>query len=256
MRNLIVVCLSCVSFSSVAYDCKHSRDIERVINASDLERLEVVAGAGSLRISGKESLREIKLTARLCAEDNDDLKEMDVLSKVRGDSGTIETDIPTNSGWGAGSYNSIDLVIELPSTVKLDVTDSSGRALIENVAEVDMEDSSGALRIKNIRGDVEVEDSSGALELEDILGDVTVSDSSGAIRASDIGKTLRIESDSSGEIDAKRVAQDFIVERDSSGSISADGIGGDFVVQRDGSGGIYYENVTGEVDIPARKQKY
>ena len=241
--------------TAMAYDCDHSRDIDRELDADSLTELRVDAGAGSLDIIGKESLDRVLISARLCAEDKDELEEMDVKVRSRLDTAIIETDIPDSSGWYGGGYKSIDLTLTVPARLELDVDDSSGQAKISNVASLKVDDSSGSLEIEQIKGDVEVEDSSGSIEIEDIGGNVQINDSSGAIWVRNVGKNLHVESDSSGGIEGRQIAGDFIVDRDSSGSISAKEVQGDFVVRRDGSGGIHYGEIGGNVDIPERKRK-
>jgi hypothetical protein len=239
-----------------AGDCEHSRKIERVIAAENLSLVDIQAGAGALHIAGDESRSDIEIYALLCAENKDDLRQMDVASKANAERVSIETRMPKDSGWTGDNYASIDLSVKVPARMMLEVKDSSGEALVEKVRSLVMIDSSGKLEIEHIDGDVKVTDSSGELRLEDIKGNVEVNDSSGAIKARDVTGTFHVIVDSSGEIDAKRIGKDVIVDKDSSGSITVRKVGGDFIVRKDGSGGIDYKEVAGKVDIPQRKQKY
>lgn len=238
-----------------AYNCDYSRSIDKSLVLEGATTLNVGAGAGALQIIGEDNRNDVQIEATLCAEDEDDLDNMDVRSRASGDEAEIETVIPREDSWLGSNQKSIDLTLRVPAQMKLIVDDTSGEAEVRRVASLVMRDSSGQLEIYQIDGDVNVTDSSGALTIEKVQGNVVVTDSSGGIKVRDVKGTLHVLADSSGEIDAKRIGQDMLVDADSSGSIRVKDVGGDFVVGKDGSGGIDYKDVAGKVDIPQRKRK-
>lgn len=250
-RILVVVVLGLFSNATLAWDnCKYEREIERVVNIESAELLEVEAGAGSLEIKGSDRT-DIAIKATLCSEDEDALAKMDVSSAVKSGVVHIETELP-NKSW-MGSYNtqmSINLILTVPSSLRLDVEDSSGEASVKNVASLNMKDSSGELMIKDIAGDVSVVDSSGELNIKNIGGNVDVTDSSGDMYAKNIGGDFVVDADSSGEIDIEQVGRNVLIKRDSSGAIKVEDVTGDFTVKADGSGGIEHDNVGGTVSLP------
>ena len=253
MNRLLLLLLLTISIAAQADDCDHTSQIERMVDAATLNKLDVTAGAGRLKIMGYKGSSEIKIAATLCASSKKNLKRMDVVFDVAADTGSIKTDMPDNSGLFFSGSNSIDLALYVPESMLLNVKDSSGSADIENVAGLMMVDSSGSLSIKNVTGEVDVTDSSGSILIEQVVGSVKLSDSSGAIDVNNVGADVLVRVDSSGSISAQNVTGDFVVNVDSSGSISAANIGGHFWVRKDSSGGIHYRNIGGQVDIPKGK---
>ena len=210
---------------------------EGTASASGASRVEVEARAGSLRIEGREGLGEVRVRGTARASDRETLEDIKLVVEREGSTVVVRVEIPDGPGVRFGRWNAaLDLVVEVPSTMALDVRDSSGDAVIRGVASLDLQDSSGDLELENIGGTVRVEDSSGGIYVRDVRGDVRVSDSS-------------------GEIEVSRVTGTVTVDHDSSGGIDVSGVGGDFVVRRDGSGGISYRDVKGSVDIPRRDRR-
>ncbi len=252
MMRLLMLVLLFFSFIAKADDCSYSRKIERSIDIPELTSLKVLARAGTLKIIGDKGSDEIRIDAKLCASRKKNLKKMDVLFTNNGQLGILKTDIPDSNGLWFSGTNSIDLSIKVPERMVLDVDDSSGSVLIQDVAALKIVDSSGSLSIKGVAGDLGLRDSSGSIDIDQVAGSVVLSDSSGGISITNVSDDVLIKGDSSGSILVKNVGGDFVVNQDTSGSISAINIGRHFWVRRDSSGGINYKNVGGKVDIPKK----
>ncbi len=243
-----------VSGQAVAWSgCEHRREIDERLDLSGSQSLEVIAAAGDLDITGKSGLDHVRVRATVCASEEDWAQEAGV--DLRGGASARVAVVTPDTDWGGGNrYVYVDLQLEVPSDLALDVSDSSGDIELEDVGAVKLRDSSGDIEIDGAVS-VEVQDSSGDIELFDVTRDViVVSDSSGDIRGQDIEGSVLVAKDSSGDIRFKEVGGDFIVERDSSGDIVALTIGGDFAVLRDGSGEVSHREVGGTVDIPRDKR--
>jgi len=240
-------------FGLQAYDCKYSKDIDLSLDLTNSTELNIKAVAGDLRIRGVSGSTEARIKGKVCASKEEWLSASSV-ETAGGQLAEIAVVLPeTDGGWSlmGNTYMYLDLELDVPDHVALNVRDSSGDIEITGVGAVAVEDSSGDIDIEDSAGPVTVSDSSGDIELNDIKHQVTIeSDSSGDIRGSDIEGSVLVISDSSGDISFRDVGENFIVEKDSSGDISANRVGGDFRVERDGSGEIDARNVEGEVDIP------
>jgi len=238
-----------------ADSCKFEKTIDKTLDVSKSEILSISAAAGDLDIIGVSGSGQAVIHGRVCASKNSWLEQSDVTT-TSGKHAAIDVNLPSSDGgWSSfgNSYVWMDLTIEVPEDLALDVKDSSGDMLLKNIAAVQIKDSSGDIEVEDARGSVSISDSSGDIEIDTADGDVTIeSDSSGDIDANDINGTVLVKADSSGDIDVSRVSHNVVVERDSSGDISADDVGGDFRVLKDGSGGISSSDVKGEVDIPAK----
>lgn len=256
MKKYSILLALLASSNLYAWSCAHEEKIQVTVDLSSSQLLSVLAGAGDLEIRGNPGGNVAVATGRVCASRAEWLNEAEIVTQ-EGAEATIAVSLPdVDSGWNISGnrYVYMDLVIEVPDTIALDVKDSSGDIDITNTSTVTLNDSSGDIDLEDITGDIFLNDSSGDIDLRDINGNVTVvQDSSGDVYGQDILGMVLIERDSSGDIRFEDVRDDFIVERDSSGDIVARSVGGDFKVLRDSSGGISHRNVSGMVDIPKDK---
>lgn len=256
MKNYLLPLVLLLPFSLQASDCEYSQKIDQTLDLSNSEELLVFAAAGDLRIRGVSGISQASIKGRVCASEEAWAAEARVETSG-GKQARVSVVLPdAENSWSlmGNKYIYLDLELDVPDHIALDVKDSSGDIDIRGVGAVALQDSSGDIDIEGTSGAITLRDSSGDIELNDIGGQVTIeSDSSGDIRGTDIAGTVLVISDSSGEISFRDVRDDFIVESDSSGDISANRVGGDFRVERDSSGDIDYRNVEGQVEIPDNK---
>jgi DUF4097 and DUF4098 domain-containing protein YvlB len=236
-----------------AWDCKYEKDVNIRLSLEGSEQLAVTAVAGDLKITGHSGTEEGRVHGKVCASEKEWLEQAEILAEG-GRNASVTASLPdVDGGWNliGNRYVYMDLEIEVPDHIALDVRDSSGDIEIKGTGAVTLQDSSGDIDIEDVNGDVVLEDSSGDIDLLAIAGEVTVhQDSSGDIDGRSIEGSVRVEKDSSGDIRFERVRDDFVVERDASGDIVAETIGGDFRVLQDGSGEVRSKDVSGAVEIP------
>ena len=255
MKKALWLCAFLIAPSVHAWNCKHEQSLDQVLDLSGTDVLTVNAGAGDLRIRGASGSDQAFIRGKICASDEDLLSKARVLTEG-GRNAEITVDLPElDGGWSisGNKYSYIDLELEVPDSIELNVHDSSGDIEINGVGSLVVQDSSGDIEIMDVDGTVSINDSSGDVEIEDVRGDVIVeSDSSGDLEGDHISGNVLVQKDSSGDIHFSDVDQNFTVERDSSGDITGRNIGGNFTVERDGSGEIRSDNVSGVVDIPEK----
>lgn len=253
MSKFLVLLAVLAAGNAQAWNCKFEKDIDRTLDLAGSEQLSVIAGAGDLEITGRKGTAEARVKGKVCASEQSWLDQAEVLTEG-GKNAEIAVTLPkTDGGWNltGNHYVYIDLYIDVPDNILLDVKDSSGDMEIRSTASVTVSDSSGDIEIEDVKGDVVLNDSSGDIDLLDITGNVNVrQDSSGDIYGRDIAGSVLVERDSSGDIRFQDVRDDFIVERDSSGDIVARTVGGDFRVVRDGSGEIRPSGISGSIELP------
>ena len=253
MKKWFLVVAVLATGSAQAWACSYEKDIDVSLDLSGAEQLAIQAGAGDLRIRGLADTTEARVRGKVCASKEKWLEASELVTEG-GTIARIATSLPDiDSGWRllGGDYLSMDLDIEVPAGLALEVRDSSGDMELRGTGGARLRDSSGDIEVADMNGSVQLEDSSGDIELRGIAGDVLVQrDSSGDIDGRGILGQVRIERDSSGDIRFSDVRDGFVVERDSSGDIIAATIGGDFRVLSDGSGSVRQSDVSGEVEIP------
>lgn len=252
---LVLIGLLALYFSSEAGAdwCKYEKKFDLTLDVSDSDVLSVSAGAGDLEIIGVDATSQARITGKACVSKEKWLDE----ASIETSSGKTAKVTARLSDSDSGDfcigvcYRSLDMRIEVPQDLQLEVRDSSGSMVLENTGSVEIQDSSGDIEINEARGNAVISDSSGDIDVDGLSGDLTIeSDSSGGIYGRDIKGTVLVKRDSSGNIRFTHVAKDVVVERDSSGNISVTDVGGDFRVLKDGSGSINSDNVKGEVVIP------
>ena len=236
-----------------ASDCEFEKKIDLTLELSGSEQLTIAATAGDLEVNGREDLDEARIRGTVCASEEHWLEDSRVVTEG-GREASIAVETPAmEDGWTFFSrqYLYVDLEIDVPTAVALDIRDSSGDVTVTGTGPVNIRDSSGHIELENVDGGAVLKDSSGDIELRHIAGDVTVrQDSSGDIYGRHIGGSVLVEHDSSGDIRFEDVRGDYVVERDSSGDIVAKTVGGAFRVLDDGSGEVSYSEVSGEVEVP------
>lgn len=205
------------------------------VNAAGATVLRVDARAGNLRVTGRTDITEVRIRGTARASSRAILEDIKLEAQRSGNEVTVRAVMPEPRDRSWDDFHAmLDLVIETPATLPLDIDDTSGDVTVESVsAKVRIDDNSGDIRVRQT-GDVWIRDSSGGIDVRNVTGSVD------------------IDEDSSGEIEVYDVSGSVHVGRDSSGSIDVSRIGGDFIVERDGSGSIDYYDVKGKIDIPSR----
>jgi hypothetical protein len=231
------------------WNCSEKAPREASVNAAGARTVRVLASAGELKIHGSDGASAVAVHGTACASDADRLAGIKLVAERRGDVVHIEAVIPDD--WSNGA-RALDLDIEVPASIALDVEDGSGSADIRGVASIRIEDGSGDLRIDGVRGAVTVDDGSGSLNVANVEGAVRIKDGSGEIVVHDVASVL-IDEDGSGGVELSHVRGNVVIRDDGSGSISVADVAGDFTVDSDGSGGIDHRDVRGRVKIPSDK---
>lgn len=255
MIKLLALFMLLFGSNAAAWDCKFKVELDESLDVSSSESLSIIVGAGDLKISGISGSSEVAIHGTVCVSEEEWLDQVQI-EATTGDTAEITVSLPDSDGWSlwGNRYAYVDLELEVPNSLALQLQDSSGDIEVESTASLSVKDSSGDIEITDVSGNLEISDSSGDIKVLDLEGDLTIiSDSSGDIRGADIEGNVLVESDSSGDIRFTRVGRDVVVERDSSGDIEVDTVAGDFTVLKDGSGDIDSKRVEGKVSIPDHK---
>jgi hypothetical protein len=238
--------------------CAYEDERTVSIAATAADWLRLTAGSGELTIEGRAGLDRVQAVGRVCASDESYLDELTLTLERRGDDVVLAANYPNRNGhggWRGEDYARIDLAVEVPLDMAVDLDDSSGGMDVGGTGELRIDDSSGEIFVHGVNGAVWIDDSSGSIDVRDVAGDVEVDDGSGGVDLSNVQGSVRVR-DGSGGIDVAEVEGDVIIADDGSGSIDVRDVRGDFAVRSDGSGGIRYSGVGGTVDVPADKRRH
>ncbi len=258
---VIVAAIVPAAASAQWRDDAYSSPRNATVNASGAKRIEIEASAGFLRVKGVSG-SEVKITGVARASAQRLLSEIRLIAERRGEVVYIKADIEEhNNSWGDNYYRGLDLTIDVPSNIEMEIEDGSGDIEISGTAGLRLTDGSGSIELSNIGGPVKIEDGSGEIQMRNIRGNVEVNDGSGEIVVRGVTGNFIVDDDGSGSIEGYDVSGSFTVRNDGSGGIKADGVGGDLSVRSKGSGSVNYYNVKGTVKIPdddrrSRRNRY
>jgi DUF4097 and DUF4098 domain-containing protein YvlB len=268
---LVVVVLGAGPALAWGDDCKFRAERTGNADAAGIHKVVIHTGAGDLKVNGHGGATRIEARGIACAGKQQLLDATQVNVRREGDVVYVETAIPQDEGkgsWGNSAYAYLDLEIALPDNVPVEAIDSSGDAAFEQLAALNLTDSSGDLKLRNIAGALTLTDSSGDLsidgagsvKLSDSSGDIQISrvrgdvevlvDSSGDMRITAVDGSVTVQQDTSGNIHVEQVKGSVTVNADTSGDIYAGHVGGDFTVRQDSSGKIEHGDVGGKISLP------
>lgn len=231
--------------------CRYEAEKTVTLDASATESLRLLAGSGQLKVVGVEGLGEVRAVGHACASDKAYLDDLQVSLERRGGELDLETHYPDHMGWRGGGYARIDLTVQVPKGMSVDLKDSSGDLDVTGTGDLRIADSSGSIQVGDIGGALTIADGSGGIDVSGVQGDLEIRDGSGSMDIRDVQGSVRLI-DGSGSIDVAGVGHDVTVGADGSGSIRVRDVRGDFTVRRDGSGSIRYSGVDGAVSIPRK----
>ncbi|MGI9089805.1 MAG: hypothetical protein ACR2GG_01740 [Gemmatimonadaceae bacterium] len=228
-------------------------------NAAGATTVRISARAGYLHIQGRPGITEVRAQGTARASNNDVLKQVQLVVKRTGDVVEVTVVTPDQSGdWFTNGFGnnsaSLDLTVEVPTTVPLDVEDGSGDTIIRGTGTLQFRDGSGDMDIDGVTGDLSVDDGSGDISAQNVRGKVTLTDGSGNVKLSNVG-SVNIGSDGSGDLNIDHVIGNVMIGSDGSGEIDVSSVSGDFTVRSKGSGSINSQDVKGKVDIPERHRR-
>lgn len=232
-------------------DYTAARDAQ--LDARGARSLRVEAKAGLLRIEGRSGLTEVRVRGTARASQESWLQDIQLRTDRRGDELQVIVDIPSWSWSGVGhAYKGLDLVIEVPPALALDIADGSGSIELRGVGAVRVHDGSGEIEAVDVAGNVEIDDGSGEISLRGIQGDVRIEDGSGEVEIDDVRGNVDIIDDGSGSLTVSRVTGWVQVNDAGSGSVRVADVGGDLTVRDTRRSRVRYENVRGTVRIQDR----
>lgn len=233
MRSFIVLAMFIASSTQAGWsEYEEVRDMD--LDAAGISELSIVAGAGSMDVTGVQGLDKITLKATIVVPDKDEeaarkiIEKRMVLSLERdGDRAELKADFKEGlMGWGSSGY--IALEVHVPQGMAVNIDDGSGSLEVIDVAgDVTIDDGSGSIDVRNVAS-LRIDDGSGSIKVMTASGDVSIVDGSGSITVKHVSGSVSVD--------------------DGSGSITVSDVENDLIIVDDGSGSLNYSDVRGTVD--------
>jgi hypothetical protein len=294
MKNYpFLLLLTLLNTSCVSVLADHTLQTQtKSFSAEGVAKAILDTGAGSLTVIGMPGLSAIEVRAEyknstgFSGNAQNILDKMRLSMEVRGNIFYLKSEHP--GGWNWGESGWIDITINIPKVIELEVNDGSGSMSISGMdrnvnivdgsggieltnvnGDISISDGSGEIRVRNARGDIDINDGSGSIDLRYIGGNTRIRDGSGSISVADLNGDLIIPEDGSGNIRVENATRDVDINdgsgsvvvlhaggsvriQDGSGSIRIDDVGGDLTIPRAGSGSLHYSGIRGRISVPER----
>ncbi len=226
-----------------------SKNYEHSIDATGVKTLTLKTGSGSLKVIGEEGRRSIELDGVLIA-----LAE--TIDEARRIAGEISLDVRSENTENPeirileprlarkGQEYALDLVLRVPSTVRVVIDDTDGDIDVRTLSNgVRVQSQLGAVTIAECRGGVElttqgvsasitdssgriqVVDGRGDLEIQGITGDIEVLDENGKLTIRHVSGNVTA-SDNPTPVTVQNVQGDVKLIRIDHATANVEGIGG------------------------------
>ncbi len=148
MRTFLILGMFTASLAHAAWrDYEETRDL--TLDAGGIDTVVIEAGAGSLEVRGSADAKSISVTALIQVPDKEEKAQKGIES---------------------------DLVLTLErdgdSAVLNDYFESSGW----NWGDISIDDGSGSITVKDVRGSVVIDDGSGGIKVTDVDADLIIED--------------------------------------------------------------------------------
>lgn len=198
---------------------------ERTFEVKPGAELMVRAARGSVRIEGRDDLRQLRMQVRARAVRGSDARAAELLAShevsfrqtERGVE--LETRLPKGMSWSPlGANLEVEISIQGPRELHVDAVTSGGRMEVDRIrGRVDVRTSGGSVRFAEIDGSLKGRTSGGSIKASALTGSVDLQTSGGSIQ---------VENTAGGEVQLST----------SGGSIQASGLDGKAVLRTSGGG--------------------
>ncbi|UCE40444.1 MAG: hypothetical protein JSV17_13415 [Candidatus Aminicenantes bacterium] len=233
MKSKITFLVLFVFCLSIAFSFEKTERMS--LSADGIDKLVIDCGSGFLHVTGENSLRSIEVEAEIIVKGKNEKDIEDYVKdrvklelKKQGSKAILVSTFKNQFPNINFRTRVINLTVRIPNNMDVEVDDGSGEVNVKDIdGNLQIDDGSGEITVRDIRGDVNIHDGSGMVDIRNVTGGVSVDDGSGTIKINDIGKNVKVS--------------------DGSGSIYIDDVVGDVIIKEDGSGSVNIQNVKGRV---------
>ncbi len=273
--------LPALALSSLAHadDCRFQAPRNAGLDLAGVHTLVIEVHQHQVRLQGIHVTGSQALAGhvrgRACASASGLLPNLQVTQRRDGDRLIVEAIDRTARGHTlvlfGSAYRYLDLNIEAPASLAVEMDVGSGDAAVIDVAALKATVGSGDLDVRGVQGHLEASVNSGELKVRDagdahvgsvgsgdlvidrVRGTVTVDRvGSGDLTARDVQGDLRIGHLGSGDASVQNIAGSVVVDSVGSGDLQVKDVRRDLRVAKLGSGAIEHTGVAGKVAVPAK----
>jgi beta-lactamase regulating signal transducer with metallopeptidase domain len=231
--------------------CPYSAADTLVMSAGGIGRLRVQVPAGDLRIVGRPVGNAVRVLGRRCGSRPEVLDGLAVDMGQRGEEIRIKVELPRHLfSRTQGTVARVDLDIEVPQSLALDLETSIGNVELVDIGSVRLRDRLGDVRIAGVAGTLVLEPGSGDLRIRDIRESVQLTGGIGLIELDQVGGDVSVTG-RTGRTVIRDVQGSIVIQRHA-GDVRVERVAGDLTVQRLENGEVHHHAVLGTVHLPRR----
>lgn len=228
--------------------CEWSAVDTTTVEAAGLRRLKLRIPAGDVRIAGRPDLGQVQVVARRCGSRAElfDALALDVRrTDAELDAGFV---LPTHLfSRTQGSTARIDVMIEVPTHLLVEVENALGDIEVSNVHSVRIADSLDDIRVVRIARDVYVRAGPGDVTVADVNGSAFLTQSVGRLFVEGVGGDVTLAKGHTGPVEIRRARANVTIRDGQAGDVRVDGVDGDLFLGRMTEGRLHAENVLGRI---------
>ena len=252
MLKLLTCALLLAPSLALADECRFEAPRNASLDMTGIRTVVIDIGHHTFHVNGAASGAS-KIHGRACASSTDRLSELQITQHREGDRLIVS---PAEShgtnffGFFGSSYAYLDLQMDIPNTIAVELDVGSGDAFVSNVAQLDVGVGSGDVDVNGVRGGFDAHVGSGDIKAHDVGETHVASIGSGDFTVNLVRGNLSIGSIGSGDADLRAIGGNVDVQSIGSGDLRVNGVAHDLHVAHVGSGDIDHVAVAGKVDIP------
>ena len=133
-------------------ECKYTAARRVTAPVNGVSRVIIHAEAGSLKVDGVQGAGQIVAAGTACTSDDDFLPRMTLTTRRAGSDLHIMADIPEKTVIFGFFQARLDFAVSLPAGLPVVINDDSGWTKVANTGALNIEDDSGDIEVRNIRG--------------------------------------------------------------------------------------------------------
>jgi hypothetical protein len=252
MRSILLAAVLLAPISvAAANECKYEAPRNLQLDLAGVRGVQIEVNSQDVHVNGRAGMQGLSVHGRACASDKSLLDGLQVTQHREGDQLIVAAESRNRAFHMFGSsYTSLELDVQLPSTMPLTVEVGSGDADVTGVQQLDSHVGSGDLHVKQVAQAVSVSVGSGDVDISDVGSLSLGSVGSGDARVSKVHGDVRIGSIGSGDVGLRDVGGSVHADTLGSGDLNVHDVGGDLHLGAKGSGDIDYSGIKGRVSVP------
>lgn len=254
MLKLLTCALLLIPSLAMADQCRFESPRNAPLDMTGIHTVVIDIGHHTLHIDGTAD-DSSRMQGRACASSTDRLAAMQISQHREGDRLIVK--LADNHGTNIFSifgshYAYLDLRMDIPNTVAVELAVGSGDAFVSKVAQLSAGVGSGDLQVNGVSGHFDAHVGSGDIKADDVGETHIASVGSGDFTVNRVRGNLTIDKVGSGDADLRAVGGNVNVGSVGSGDLRVNGVARDLHVAHVGSGDVDHLAVAGTVDIPHR----